>query len=125
RTELNGTASLYVVRESGEVRQITSGQKDDEPSWSPDGQRIAFRRGGLIAVVSSAGRSEPQVLTSSACTSAHPAWSSDGNRIAYDMSCNGGSNDTNIYVMSPDGSGSQRITDSGYDTMPVWSPDSS
>jgi Tol biopolymer transport system component len=55
---------------------------DEDPAFSPDGERIAFRserEGGGIFVMGATGES-PRKLTSEG---AHPAWSPDGRQIAY------------------------------------------
>ena len=74
---------------------ITSGPYDDEdPSWSPDGTRIAFvsRRGhdpdrdgnSDIFVVDAAAGATPQALTTFAGPDrGQPQWSPDGRFIAY------------------------------------------
>ncbi len=48
RLDSTGFTHLYDIRPDGSgVRQITSGQANDKfPSWSPDGRRLVFTRGG-------------------------------------------------------------------------------
>ena len=104
-------------------------QLDDQPTWSPDGARIAFRsyrldRLGDIWVMDADG-GEPVLLTpdppNAATDEHHPAWSPDGARIAY-VSTAGGTND--IWTMDPDGGDKRQLTDTGnLDTEPAWSPD--
>ncbi len=51
-----------------------------------------------------------------------PAWSPDGTKIVFDSRRD---NTFHIYVMSSDGTGTRRLTDSNReDTRPTWSPDS-
>jgi Tol biopolymer transport system component len=54
----------------------------------------------------------------------YPSWSPDGSRIVFMSQEPAGNNNYEIYVMSSDGSGVTRLTDSpGSDGWPVWSPD--
>lgn len=68
---------------------LTNGLGGTDPSWSPDGSRIAFAsiRGGYsydIYTMSSANGQNVQRLTNTNDSSeADPAWSPDGNWIAY------------------------------------------
>lgn len=55
-SERDGNAELYVVRPDGtQLRRLThNGFRDDYPSWSPDGARLAFIRvhGDSVAILS-------------------------------------------------------------------------
>jgi len=93
-----------------------------EPTWSPDGTRIAFasRQGGTFDIfVMTADGTGTRRLTSTKENDKHPTWSPDGSRIAF---ARGGSGD--IYVMNADGSGALRISDPlSEESDPAWSPD--
>jgi Tol biopolymer transport system component len=132
---------------SGEVRLTTGGGAD--PAWSPDGTHIAFsshRTGNYEIYSMSADGGDLHQLTNTNKTSADPVWSPDGRFIAYGSDytiaredCGfmhtgtpGGGDDpelvadgseSNIYVMSSDGSGQKRLTDGKSGNNPVWSPD--
>jgi dipeptidyl aminopeptidase/acylaminoacyl peptidase len=78
---------------SGDPVQLTSGDFEDvRPSWSPDGERLAFASarhadwdvvpGQDIYLVSKEG-GEPERLTSTDGHASLPSWSADGTRIAY------------------------------------------
>lgn len=67
---------------------------DDQPSWSPDGARLAFlratwpepgRAGGAAVYVTAAHRGATPVLVSGAVrvADARPAWSPDGRTLAF------------------------------------------
>jgi Tol biopolymer transport system component len=68
--------------------EIRSCGCDEEPSWSPDGSRIAFssrssrteQQADLFVVDARGGA--PRRLTSTPDHESHPAWSPDGRRIA-------------------------------------------
>jgi dipeptidyl aminopeptidase/acylaminoacyl peptidase len=77
---------------SGEPIQLTEGDFEDEnPTWSPDGGRIAFTSARHddwditpardVYVVDSAG-GEPEKLTSTDGEASRPSWAPDGGRIA-------------------------------------------
>ena len=92
--------------------------------WSPDGRTIHFGR-YLISTDGSGARKLPYIPLIA-------VWSPDGRQIAFVGNRATGlpgpgarfKDDSEIYVMNADGSGTRRLTHNvGYDGEPAWSPD--
>ena len=114
--------NFKATRLPAEGRRITRGiHLDNSPRWSPDGTRVAFSRNGDIYIASSSGETLKR-LTNSPAIDLSPTWSPDGGKIAF-VSDRAGT--PNIYVISTQGGRAVRITSSGYNTDPVWSPNAS
>ena len=102
---------------------IVSTLREQNPSASPDGKRVAFEsnRSGRDEVwVSDPDGSNAQALTSfNGPVTGSPNWSPDGSRIAFDSMTSG----PQIYVMEASGANRRQITaDGGFNAMPAWSP---
>jgi Tol biopolymer transport system component len=112
----------------GPVTRLTNDRVNDEiPSWSWDGERIAFVRypGGAdaeIFVINSDGTGLTRV-TDNDRDEADPRWSPDDRRLIY----NGGSIDENaqdVYLTTIGEPGETSLTESGVnDSFAEWSPD--
>ena len=123
----DGSADIFVMKADGsEVVNVTRSLDIGEgsPSWSPDGQWIAFNRGPFPPVlgreeiyVIKADGTELRRLTRNEVSDMNPSWSPDGQWIAFASS-------GEIYKMRADGSEMTRLTSTelqGWD--PSWSPD--
>jgi Tol biopolymer transport system component len=110
---------------------------NDDPDWSPDGQKIVFTRHSVndnhlnsitaeICVFDlGTPDAQPECFLGQPANSEEeraPAWSPDGTRIAY--SCRIDGNDFEICVMNADGTGDLQLTNNMVgDLTPSWSPD--
>jgi Tol biopolymer transport system component len=85
------------------------------PSWSPDGQQIAFSKSCTIWVMNADG-SDAHAVTGGGCD-AQPAWSPDGSKIVFASSRDG---DEELYVLDLATGGTTQLTfDDSVDTAPT------
>ena len=92
------------------------------PSWSADGESLAFAYQGRIWVVSVEGGIARQLTTGPGYHS-QPSWSPDGRYVAYAADVD---RNFDIYILDREAGESRRITNHPHlDLRPRWSPDGS
>lgn len=107
------------------------GPGSEGAALSPDGNTIAFVHELTDAQVGSRATQiflvdlvtgNYRAITSEANGAYDPAWSPDGQWLTYAARQARGP-ETNLYLIRPDGTGRQRLTEGGRDRGPSWSPD--
>jgi polyisoprenoid-binding protein YceI len=97
-----------------------------EPTWSPDGRRIAYARvepfgfePPSVHLVAAGGSGRRELASGQ--PSMQPDWSPDGRRLA--VTTNGAFETTEIVLVGADGSAPQVLETPTSDSEPRWSPD--
>lgn len=135
---------IWVMGPGGEdPTRLTSSIMDRDPSWSPDGRRIAFTRlngcgqpecvFGDVWVMDADGTDQTLVAEGF-----NPSWSPNGKRLAYESCATSGlypcdRENRDISLMNPDGTANLNLTATtrspcndnltSEDVEPSWSPD--
>jgi Tol biopolymer transport system component len=81
--------SVYTIKHDGteRVRLASPTYAQSRPTWSPDGEQLAFRTNTRIAIVDAEGRTV-ELLTPGTYAE-DLTWSSDGGHIAFSETCPG------------------------------------
>ena len=123
---------IYILsQQSGELRNFTNTPDlpDWQPSWSPDGARIAFSSwhepttgiGSLDIFVTPYEELQPVNITRSPFHERCPSWSPDGLQLAFERDRHGNSD---IFIVQASGSERTNLTNhEAQDWSPAWSPD--
>lgn len=121
----NGQHIWAMDRATNSLTQLTfDGQDNLDPTWSPDGQQIAFasnREGGMERhVINADGTGLRKIATGVREQGGRSEWSPDGRWLAFYA---GPSNDRDIYLAAVDGSVVYQLTDGGSNLAPSFSRD--
>lgn len=117
-------SDIFVMdSDGGNVERLTHGHEVSAfPSWSPDGERIAFdtnRDGNFEIYVINADGSNPQSLTKTPFVEErYPSWSPDGKKIAYGDMAGG----RRLFAMDLD-TGNSILIPCVSGKCPAWSSD--
>ena len=125
-----GLPQLYIMNTDGSnVQPLTDGGYATSPSWSPNGQAIAFAwdrkygpgaPGGQDIYVMDITTKKWFQLTHDSGRCDFPSWSPDGRHIVYANSPDGRAEHMRIWTMLADGTQRHPLTGPGAD-MPNWS----
>ena len=125
-----GLPQLYIMETDGSgVQRLTDGGYATSPSWSPNGQFIAFAwnrkygpgaPGGQDIYVMEVASKRWIQLTHDIGRCDFPSWSPDGRHIVFANSENGRAGDNKVMTMLADGTQRHALTGNGAD-MPNWS----
>jgi Tol biopolymer transport system component len=125
------TASISVMNADGSDKKVVFSDKEGAafvPTWSPDGQWIAFGFGGFfgarrtkpakLMMVRADGSQQSKDLTTGLPNSGFPTWSPDGKRIVYRVWGDGeyGLREMNL------ADGSVKTLTAEFDNFPAFSP---
>jgi TolB protein len=130
-TNPNSRAKLYSIELStGRITALTTSGDwhDEQPRWSPDGQRLAFisSRGGSynIYVMDADGRNVRR-LTDHAGNDHDPTWLPDGESMVFSSDRDRGRGRLDLYRLWLADGRIERLTTffTGYAFMPTVSPD--
>ncbi len=123
-----GLPQIYIMDSDGaNVQRMTDGGYATSPSWSPNGQFLAFAwnrkygpgaPGGQDIYIMDVASKRWIQLTHEAGRNDFPTWSPDGRHIAFQREGEGGSQ---IWTMLADGTEQQALTHGGSFSQPNWS----
>lgn len=121
----NGNHEIYTIQPNGlKRRRLTNHPEADfAPTWSPDGEQVAFlsKRDPAGLYRMSADGTNISLITGRAFTGiARPEWSPDGSRIVFRTE------DDKLATIQPDGNNFRVVVDfqHSFGRFPTWSPGS-
>jgi Tol biopolymer transport system component/erythromycin esterase-like protein len=135
----DGESTIFTVSiETGQVTRVTdTGSRLNQPTWSPDGQRIGYVHwsGGEeldIWLMNADGTERTRVTSILGHRDIEPSWSPDGTKIAFTSSRDSYLDSIgdevfvmNLYLVDLRTLRQVQLTDTDdWDTDPDWSPDS-
>jgi TolB protein len=128
-TQNPSNKDVWAFARDGTGAQLTfTANAEEQPSWAPDGRRLAFKRSDEVYVRDVTGDTPPRRLTVKASageTNTQPGWSADGDRIVFRSNrADATANVADIWIMNADGSDQQPLVVApGDQRYPTFSPD--
>jgi Tol biopolymer transport system component len=130
-----GIPEIYIMNADGSnvIRRTFSGSYSGNPTWSPDGAKIAYTsivNGNTNMWLVGATSGSPSLLFDEPGHNEMPAWSPDGTTIAFASDRANADVFYDLYTIKPDGTGFAHIPvvnslgELNY-LAPSWSPDGS
>ena len=123
----SGLPQIYIMDSDGtNVQRLTDGGYATSPSWSPNGQFVAFAwnrkygpgaPGGQDIYIMDIASKRWTQLTHDEGREDFPSWSPDGRHIVFQREKGG----SEIWSMLSDGTEQHRLTQSSGNSMPNWS----
>jgi TolB protein len=123
-----GLPQIYIMDADGaNIQRMTDGGYAISPSWSPNGQMLAFSwnrkygpgaPGGQDIYVMDIASKRWLQLTHDAGSNDYPSWSPDGRHLVFQREIG---HESELWTMLADGTEQQQLTHSGKDFMPNWS----
>ena len=118
----DGAYALYVAGTNGcDVRRLTRSIAGN-PSWSPDGNWIAFDASGAGEIWKVRPNGTGLIRIARGALASSPAWSPDGTKIAFTRNAHGRGQ---VWTVNPDGSDATLVHTDRHaaDQAPTWSHD--
>lgn len=120
-------SEIHVSNGQSAPRRITTNQNRDEwPSWSPDGRRIVHSseiEGSRDIVITEVATGASQRVYGTGLDENEPVWSPDGRWIVFSARNDPQAPAGELLMMAPDGSQVRRLT-GAFAGNPSWSSDS-
>ena len=123
-----GLPQIYTMESDGtNLQRMTTTGYAVSPSWSPNGQFLAFAwkrnygpgaPGGQDIYVMDIASKQWVQLTHDGGVNDFPSWSPDGRHIVFESTREGG---TQIWTMLADGSQQRKLTNGTHNQQPCWS----
>jgi TolB protein len=123
-----GLPQIYMMDSDGtNVQRLTDGGYATSPSWSPNGQFLAFAwnrkygpgaPGGQDIYIMDIASKRWTQLTHDAGRMDFPSWSPDGRHVVFQRGDGGGAE---IWTMLADGTEQHRLSQGSGNSMPNWS----
>lgn len=122
-SKINGNYQIMSMQPNGsELMQLTQNRGDKlMPQLSPLGEEILYygnADGNMEVYVWNVSTKEVKRLTRDPLMDIRPRWSRDGSLIVFERGNK--RNNQQIYLMNPDGTNQQQLTQSGYNYAPSF-----